>query len=275
LEASREVAYKESQVDTRQLLQALDDLSEGMAGYEKAVFRNTEEIFNRFDIDGNGVLEGDEYTACIDALLAYMEGELERELLKAIEMEKAQGKYTDLATKDILEALLAQKFKEDRMRSYITSVVDPNNDGRIMKDEALAGFKRIVDDIEEDALTHTGTKAQSPRLAKTATAVGIGGVAAAELPSGDPDNSWDDEDSLGEISSSAKEALGIGGQAPTEMDLPSVVHVQKIAASSSPVKGKISATSSPTSLARAKLSGSNLGSSMGSEEDDGLELELP
>merc|ERR1719253_157529 len=69
--------------ETQSSLQALGHLQECMDASE--VFQATETIFGRFDVDSNGVLEGDEYTACIDALVAHMKLKSEEELRRVIE----------------------------------------------------------------------------------------------------------------------------------------------------------------------------------------------
>merc|ERR1711990_890313 len=75
------------------------------------------------------------------------------------------------------------------------------------EEEAVARFERAVDENEETRQKEAKVeqKVESSQLAGVASSVGITGSASAELgPHGDPDNSWDDDDSLGEISNSAR-----------------------------------------------------------------------
>jgi len=126
------------------LLKNMDDLEQGMAGYGKALLNQTAEIFHRFDKDGNGVLEGDEFTDCIKTLLEHMKSEFERELRKVIEVQDTNGQDKETLFKKVM----MEKFKEDQMKSLVTQMVDPNSDGKITLSEAILGFKKVVDKIE-------------------------------------------------------------------------------------------------------------------------------
>lgn len=129
--------------ETQSSLQALGHLQECMDASE--VFQATETIFGRFDVDSNGVLEGDEYTACIDALVAHMKSKFEEELRRVIESNVDKDQCDS-----VLSDIMQKRFKGETMRQVVIEIVDPNQDGKITRDEALAGFKQVVDKLNKD-----------------------------------------------------------------------------------------------------------------------------
>lgn len=98
-------------------------------------------IFGRFDVDCNGALEGEEYTACVDALVTHMKSQFEKQLRKVIESQVENDH--DL----VLANMMQKQFKGDKMRQFIIETVDPDGDGKITREEALAGFKKLVDKL--------------------------------------------------------------------------------------------------------------------------------
>jgi len=103
-------------------LQAIDE-----AESANAVLRKIDRLFDAYDADGNGLLEGDNYEQAINDLSQYM-------LKEAQERMEKYGKGT--------------LPPESLIRQWVTDVVDPNNDGAITREEARIGFKQVVDDIE-------------------------------------------------------------------------------------------------------------------------------
>jgi hypothetical protein len=123
--------------EVKSSLQSLGDLSEGM-------FVKIDALFNRFDTDGNGVLEDQEYTACIDALVAHMRSEFEKKLRSVIE-EKCQKDEVDT----VFLTMMRKNFKEDKMKHIVIGMTDPHGNGKITKAEALAGFRKVVEHFGE------------------------------------------------------------------------------------------------------------------------------
>jgi len=123
-------------------LHALGHLQEGMEGYVSDMPLMIETLFGRFDVDCNDVLEGEEYTACIDALVAHMKSQFEKELRKVIERTPEKDRVDE-----ILASMMQNQFKADVMRQVVIEMVDPDADGKISKEEALAGFKKVLDNF--------------------------------------------------------------------------------------------------------------------------------
>lgn len=146
------------------LLQELDDINEGMDDYFYSVFQTVTAIFARFDSDGNGVLDGAEYTACVNAMVLHMKSEFERELRKGIDRIKLEDGSHD----ELFQSMMRRKFKEEDIKRLVIGMVDPDGDGKITKAEALAGFKKVVDEIEEDSVEKQNHVVQLCSVVKSA-----------------------------------------------------------------------------------------------------------
>lgn len=88
-----------------------------------------EGLFEVLDIDGTGVLEGDEAEQAINDLVMHV----------MRESADRAAKYG------------GRKFvpSEDSVRKWVWAVVDKDGDGKITAAEAVAGFMAVVDDIDE------------------------------------------------------------------------------------------------------------------------------
>jgi hypothetical protein len=118
------------------LLKNLDDLEKDSV---KDVGAYIDKLFSELDKDGNGVLEGDEYTKCIDELLGHLKRTSEAGLLKIISGKVEAGKEEAAFNREW------SKINFKKLRSKIENIVDANNDGKISKTEAKKGFKEVVD----------------------------------------------------------------------------------------------------------------------------------
>jgi len=110
---------------------------------DERTLRTIDEIFARFDIDKKGVLEGKEAQACTDALLAHIMDAIEGQVKATIsEIIPDDPKRMQAEVEKKM-----MKVSTDKIRQKISDSVDPNTDGKISKDEAKEGFKKVVNMI--------------------------------------------------------------------------------------------------------------------------------
>jgi hypothetical protein len=83
---------------------------------------------------GREVLEGESYEMCITLLLQHMQQEAKEKNFELLEKtDHRRGFHLP---------------PEKVVREWIISVVDPDGDGKITKEEAIQGLKKVVDEIE-------------------------------------------------------------------------------------------------------------------------------
>jgi len=87
-----------------------------------------DKLFDMYDKDGNGLLEGEEYDKVISELSLHVHREAEERGAK-------YGKKTFVPPLNVIE-------------NWVKEVVDPNSDGAITREEARVGIKKVVDDID-------------------------------------------------------------------------------------------------------------------------------
>lgn len=124
-------------IDVKALSGKLDALSKATG----ATFREADAIFNKFDEDGNGVLQDQEVTKCIDALQEHV---LQKIKENGLEMIGRSDSEAVASFEKQLKALNPKKIRE-----AIINVVDPDHDGKITKAEAREGFKKVSEWFEK------------------------------------------------------------------------------------------------------------------------------
>jgi Ca2+-binding EF-hand superfamily protein len=136
-----ELAQSNPHLFRRHLLTHLDELN------GKDVDSTIEEIFNSFDVDKNGILEGDEYAKCIRQLAEHMHREME-EVMETVFNKMA--KDLDMS-KDEVDVVRNEHNAKNTVESFeqeVISLVDADGDGKITLEEAKEGFHKVVDKIE-------------------------------------------------------------------------------------------------------------------------------
>jgi len=107
------------------LLEQLDGIERGPGA---AALEIVDELFDFYDSDGNQLLEGEEYDKVINDLAKHV-------------MEEAEQRAAHYGKKGFVPSA-------NVLKDWIKAVVDPNSDGAITREEARAGFKKVVDDID-------------------------------------------------------------------------------------------------------------------------------
>merc|ERR1712039_1075723 len=101
-------------------------------------------MFDEFDTNGDGVLEGDEYMKCVKACAEHMKEEMKKGLLAAVTHQQAVG---DVKPNIDVEALVRDafnlKYDEERMLTDASLIADPDQDRKITREEWYEACEKL------------------------------------------------------------------------------------------------------------------------------------
>merc|ERR1712048_655825 len=111
-----------------------------------------ESIFQHFDKDGNGTLEGTEYHECVRELAEHMLREYEKLMETRFEKMKDMG----MSKEEI--SIIREEHKQhtslygiEAFKKEVIELVDVDGSGTITMEEAKDGFHKAVDKIDDES----------------------------------------------------------------------------------------------------------------------------